>query len=639
MRFALSSFHTPNPSPDRRIQGAPRQTDFGTCDIRCSMFVNRNETRAGLGIAGAAAAGVVILLSAAGAIGADATDSDNDGFADAVERQLGTDPRDARSRPTLAEDAGKILACWPLASNAVDTIGGADGTLKNGARFRDQALVLDGRDAYVNFGPSLCATGGPRTAFGGMSYSVWIQPAGNRSLARLLGKFSAEDNQREYGAFFAADDRLWVFFSDNGSADYGHFILKVSRQPVLKKNQWLHLAVAWDASQGADGVACYTNGTPLRLWDVLSSDIASLHAGPADLTLGAYDIALRKHGRKETEIVNSPFQGAVSGLALCREALTPLEVRELFALGRGGDVAAYLDTDFDRDGLPDAWEREHFGDLRETGDGDADGDGVSNLDEYRAGTDPNDGSGDGDRDGLPDAWEREHGLDPGNPADAQADTDGDGLTNWQEFLLGTDPRRADTDGDGAGDGAEHNAGTDPLNAASFPAAISGTVSYGGGPFDPAQGGPIVVMATRLPGEWASRYWTTISAPGAYAISGVPNLTNYWVRAFRDGNGNGARDPGEPCGDCAENPLILTTNRAGVNVVLDDFDTDRDGLPDWWEMRWFGNLTAAAAGDPDGDGLTNAEEYRMGTDPRKATVFGPLGAREFGVATPWRGGAR
>lgn len=38
-------------------------------------------------------------------------------------------------------------------------------------------------------------------------------------------------------------------------------------------------------------------------------------------------------------------------------------------------------ADTDNDGLPDEWEQEHFGDLAQTGAGDADGDGISNLDE------------------------------------------------------------------------------------------------------------------------------------------------------------------------------------------------------------------------------------------------------------------
>lgn len=49
---------------------------------------------------------------------------------------------------------------------------------------------------------------------------------------------------------------------------------------------------------------------------------------------------------------------------------------------------------------------------------------------------------DSDRDGLPDAWEKQHGFNPANAADATQDADADGYTNIEEFLNGTDPRRA-----------------------------------------------------------------------------------------------------------------------------------------------------------------------------------------------------
>ncbi len=44
------------------------------------------------------------------------------------------------------------------------------------------------------------------------------------------------------------------------------------------------------------------------------------------------------------------------------------------------------------------------------------------------------------------------------------------------------------------------------------------------------------------------------------------------------------------------------------------DADHDGLEDAWEQQYFGNLTSGAAADPDGDGLTNAAEQALGTDP-------------------------
>lgn len=65
---------------------------------------------------------------------------------------------------------------------------------------------------------------------------------------------------------------------------------------------------------------------------------------------------------------------------------------------------------------------------------------------------------DADDDYLPDAWEIQYGLDPvenglNSPSKQgeRGDFDSDGLTNREEYLLGTDPTSADTDGDGVSD--------------------------------------------------------------------------------------------------------------------------------------------------------------------------------------------
>ncbi|MDR3219332.1 MAG: polysaccharide lyase [Dysgonamonadaceae bacterium] len=48
---------------------------------------------------------------------------------------------------------------------------------------------------------------------------------------------------------------------------------------------------------------------------------------------------------------------------------------------------------------------------------------------------------DSDKDGIPDAWEKQYGLNPNDPSDAIKDLNGDGYTNIEKYINGIDPAK------------------------------------------------------------------------------------------------------------------------------------------------------------------------------------------------------
>ncbi len=111
------------------------------------------------------------------------------------------------------------------------------------------------------------------------------------------------------------------------------------------------------------------------------------------------------------------------------------------------------------DGIPDDWKIAHGFNINDTtvAGQDPDNDGLTNLQEFQLGTDPRNPDTDGD--GVTDGEEIRRSTNP-----LSADTDGDGLTDGEEIRLGTDPLNPDTDGDGIPDGIEVKLGLNPLVA-------------------------------------------------------------------------------------------------------------------------------------------------------------------------------
>ncbi|HUT81628.1 MAG TPA: hypothetical protein VMZ29_10550 [Candidatus Bathyarchaeia archaeon] len=113
----------------------------------------------------------------------------------------------------------------------------------------------------------------------------------------------------------------------------------------------------------------------------------------------------------------------------------------------------YEIIDSDQDGLSDFDEINTY--FTNPYNQDTDGDTLTDSDEILI-YETNPISSDSDSDLMPDNFEIFYGLNPNNAIDASYDLDSDGLSNLQEFNAGTNPYIADTDHDSLTDGQEVN---------------------------------------------------------------------------------------------------------------------------------------------------------------------------------------
>lgn len=76
------------------------------------------------------------------------------------------------------------------------------------------------------------------------------------------------------------------------------------------------------------------------------------------------------------------------------------------------------------------------------------------------------------------------------------------------------------------------------------------------------------------------------------------------------------------GEQVEISDLNTVNESNLAPLVDE---DNDGLPDSWEMEYFGSLKQTPTADSDNDDLTNEDEYFSGSDPTIPTPYIKEGA--------------
>jgi hypothetical protein len=239
------------------------------------------------------------------------------------------------------------------------------------------------------------------------------------------------------------------------------------------------------------------------------------------------------------------------------------------------------------------------------------------------------GQTDEDRDGMPDEWERQI-------VDAATD---DMFTS--SFNVMPD---ADFDADGVSNVEEYRCGTSPIDGLSQPPRLRFECMEESVPgvattlsvrlvLTAPSAWAVTAMVSRTGGS---------AEPGADFVLGdtvvafAPAQTAAVVQVAICANA-----VGEPAEDlllgvtrAAGSVVVGVPSTCRILITRDESDTDGDGLPDWWEVLYFSSPTAAVPiADPDGDGWDNAKEFSVGGHPGVPFVPDTGNVLQLDVTTP------
>ena len=261
---------------------------------------------------------------------------------------------------------------------------------------------------------------------------------------------------------------------------------------------------------------------------------------------------------------------------------------------------------------------------------------------------------DTDTDGMPDDYELDNGFNPNDPSDANEDADNDGLTNLEECLAGTDPLEGTLNEDCTANSLNRiiqidAAGNFSLRNVPVPPGLfrlrvvcerERTTARGqspfvqGNPFGNTIIGPIsfietdpvpaalnltAPVTTLTPAILSTQLATTGILVDSSQIDLTPSASGTFYRSSNPAIANVSSD-GLVSAVSSGNVFITATYEGVIATIALEValssDSDSDGLPDDYEVAnpCLDPLVPDANADLDGDGLTNQEEFDLGTNP-------------------------
>jgi len=250
---------------------------------------------------------------------------------------------------------------------------------------------------------------------------------------------------------------------------------------------------------------------------------------------------------------------------------------------------------------------------------------------------------DGDNDGMTNSWEEQYGLNAALAGDANLDADGDGLSNLKEFLAHTNPLLRDTDGDGSPDLVEVQYNSNPLLASSKPPLSMGAQqptmpqdwngngipdpwefhykSWGLAPQADQDGDGVSNLNESLAGtnpfDPNSKLYSRMDRNGTQFLLCWPYLAhkNATIESSSSLDSGWSTITANPVRNGAENEALMPTSSATKNfyrVGVSDVDTDQDGVSDWAEINVLGSSISVANSmrsnqpyDANGDGIAES----------------------------------